>query len=83
MKELERKHSKERNLLLDLLQEKESEDLKQEAREMSADQRNERLVKLKMKRNELDLSVKCKFTFSMQLRNAALTKQARWSVNIN
>lgn len=47
-------------MLLDLLQERESEDLKQESRDMSMDERNERLVKLKTKRDELDFSIKCK-----------------------
>jgi len=60
LKELERKHTKERNLLLDLLQESDSEDFKQEAREMSMDERNKRLTTLKAKRDALDLSIKCK-----------------------
>ena len=60
LKELERKHTKERNLLLDLLQEGDSEDFKQEAREMSVDERNQRLTTLKTKRDALDLSIKCK-----------------------
>eukprot|EP00111_Clytia_hemisphaerica_P002852 TCONS_00008039-protein len=58
LKELERKHSKERNLLLDLLQEGDSEDFRQEAREMSMDDRNKRLATLRAKREQLDLTIK-------------------------
>ena len=58
LKELERKHTKERDLLLDLLQEGDSEDLREEARGMSADERNKRLAALREKRDRLDLSLK-------------------------
>ena len=58
LKELERKHAKERNLLLDLLQEGDSEDFRQEAREMSMDERNKRLATLRAKREQLDLTIK-------------------------
>lgn len=60
LKELARKQEIERNLFVDMMQEKESEDLKQEAREMSSDDLNERLNKLKAKRDELDFALKCK-----------------------
>lgn len=58
LKELARKQEIERNLFVDMMQEKESEDLKQEAREMTSDDLNERLNKLKAKRDELDFALK-------------------------
>ena len=61
MKEVERKHEEERNLFVDMLQEKESQDLKEEANSMSTDERNQRLNKLKAKRVELDFDLKCRF----------------------
>lgn len=61
LKELERKHSKERDILLDLLQEGDSEDFREEARTMSVDERNKRLATLREKRNQLDLSLQGRF----------------------
>ena len=58
LKELDKKQADERDLLLDLLQEGDSEDFRDEARQMSVDERNKRVAALREKRDQLDLSVK-------------------------
>ena len=68
MKELEYKHDHERDIFVDMLQEKESEDLKEEARSMSNDERNERLNKLSEKRDELDFDTKGMYQSFIQSR---------------
>ena len=58
MKELEKKHKQERDFLIELLQDPEADDLRDEVREMSDEEKQERLAKLKSKREELDFEVK-------------------------
>ena len=61
MKELEKKHKQERDFFIDLLKDPEIEDIRDEAKNMSEEERFERIAKLKDKREELDLEDKCKY----------------------
>ena len=58
LKALERKHRSEQEFLMTLLQDEGNQDLREEARGVSEDDRLKRLHELKQKRDELDFGVK-------------------------
>ena len=62
MKELEKKHTQERYFFIDLMKDPDINDLCDEARSMSEEDRNTRMVKLRDKRDELDFEDSCKLS---------------------
>ena len=60
LREVERKHRMERHFLTSLLLDNALEDIRSEAREMSEDERQKRLLELKDERDVLDLDEKGK-----------------------
>ena len=60
LREVERKHRMERHFLTSLLLDNALEDIRSEAREMSEDERQKRLLELKDEREVLDLDEKGK-----------------------
>ncbi len=63
MKELEKKQIKEREVLAELLNDSDMEDLYDEAKNMTSEERMQRISKLKDKREELDFEDSCKLYF--------------------
>ena len=61
MRELEKRHAQERDFFVDLLKDPDMEDLRDEAKSMSEDDRHKRIAQLKDKREELDFEDNCKF----------------------
>ena len=61
MTELERRHNQERDFFLDLLKDPDNEDIRDEAKNMSEDDRQKRITQLKDKREELDFEDNCRF----------------------
>lgn len=61
MTELEKRHNQERDFFLDLLKDPDNEDIREEAKNMSEDERQKRISKLKDKRDELDFQDSCEF----------------------
>ena len=83
LKELALTHEKEYNLFADILQDTESEDLREEARELSVDERLERLNKLREKRNHLDLGAKTDQEQHMSIMEMAVAiKYVIWEENL-
>ena len=62
MAELERRHSQERNFFLDLMKDPDNADIREEAKEMSDDDRHKRISQLKEKRQGLDFEDSCKLS---------------------
>jgi hypothetical protein len=58
LKALEKKHRTEQELLMSVLLDESSEDLRQEAREAGEQKRHKQIHELKEKRDELDFGVK-------------------------
>ena len=60
MAELEKRHDQERDYFLDLLKDPDNEDIRDEAKDMSEDERQKRITQLKEKRENLDFQDSCK-----------------------
>ena len=62
MAELEKRHDQERDYFLDLLKDPDNEDIRDEAKDMSEDERQKRITQLKEKRENLDFQDSCKLS---------------------
>ena len=67
MAELDRRHNQERDFFLDLMKDPDNEDIRDEAKEMSDDERQKRITQLKEKRAALDFEDSCKLNKQVQI----------------